>query len=859
MIRNYFGKKCLVIGIIFLFVGSYQISIESATIQNKKDTKSNLISQSTSISDIDWWPMYRHDQFHTGFSNSTVSNISGQVRFEIIGNTGSSSPAVVDNRVYIGCMDNNLYCFNCSDGDLLWVFPTNDFIETSPAVSQGRVYISSCDGNILCINASTGSLIWANSTSPGDALSSPVLDEENLYIGNAHGELICLNASTGTLIWSHDENERIWPTPAVDDTMVFFASDTGYLQALNKENGSLIWSYKIGTVCISSPAIAYGRVYIGSDSRKLHCFNATTGVQLWQYQVGLWVYDAPAVFDGKVYFGACDNKIYCLDAIGNSNGTTNLIWSYTTGDHIWSSPAVADNKVFITSRDGNLYCLDALSGVKLWNYSLGDHLNSSPTIVDGKLYVGSDTYGLYSFGWGNVPPNPASDPFPKNGVMRDFGNLSLNWTGLDRNPLDILSFDIYFGTSNPPPLFVSNYSTTSYHLEDYEKNTTYYWKVVTWDNHGESCEGPLWEFTTGYNYNECLDTNDLTFSSGGNGHWFGQKDFFYYDSDALQSDEISYSQWTWLQSTVHGPGTLSFYWNVSSEAGYDFLDFSIDGVVQCNISGNGQWEQKHFNISEGVHILFWNYSSDYTDIDGLNCGWVDCVEWINGTPTIPDRPRGPSKLIIGEEGTYETRSTEPHGRDLQYRFDWDADGSHEYSAWTTFYPSGENISMSRSWTQNISCVIKVQARDIYGYTSVWSEGLRVDVTSNHQPNAPTISGNSQGQVKKEYIYHVSSVDPEEQNVSLFIDWGDETNTSWLSPIPSGSVISLTHAWDEKGTYIVKAKAKDTMNKESNWTTLQVTMPLSFERIHFRFFEWLLERFPNAFPLLRFLVGFNHYL
>jgi hypothetical protein len=40
--------------------------------------------------------------------------------------------------------------------------------------------------------------------------------------------------------------------------------------------------------------------------------------------------------------------------------------------------------------------------------------------------------------------------------------------------------------------------------------------------------------------------------------------------------------------------------------------------------------------------------------------------------------------------------------------------------------------------------------------------------------------------------------------------------------------------------------------------LEVTMPYSY-KLQFAFIHWLLECFPNAFPLLRYRVGFNHYL
>ncbi len=40
-----------------------------------------------------------------------------------------------------------------------------------------------------------------------------------------------------------------------------------------------------------------------------------------------------------------------------------------------------------------------------------------------------------------------------------------------------------------------------------------------------------------------------------------------------------------------GPGTVTFWWKVSSEANYDWLSFYVDGVLQDRISGEVGWQQ----------------------------------------------------------------------------------------------------------------------------------------------------------------------------------------------------------------------------------------------------------------------------
>jgi outer membrane protein assembly factor BamB len=123
------------------------------------------------------------------------------------------------------------------------------------------------------------------------------------------------------------------------------------------------------------------------------------------------------------------------------------------------------------------------------------------------------------------------------------------------------------------------------------------------------------------------------------------------------------------------------------------------------------------------------------------------------------------------------------------------------------------------------------------------------IESNIPPNPPTITGPTKGNTDTTYGYHFSGIDSENNPVRIFIDWGDGTTTEtrWGA---SGELMGKGHSWSEEGTYIIKAKTQDVLGLESNWTTLEVTMPFSYEPPHFRFIEWLLERFPKAFPILR---------
>lgn len=91
--------------------------------------------------------------------------------------------------------------------------------------------------------------------------------------------------------------------------------------------------------------------------------------------------------------------------------------------------------------------------------------------------------------------------------------------------------------------------------------------------------------------NTALDdtlTWSTTPTSGDIGNWFGQTTVMRSGdtTGSARSAVIGDNKTSSIQTTVSGPGTLSFYWSVSSEPNYDFLSFYIDGVRQSGrISG----------------------------------------------------------------------------------------------------------------------------------------------------------------------------------------------------------------------------------------------------------------------------------
>jgi hypothetical protein len=124
-----------------------------------------------------------------------------------------------------------------------------------------------------------------------------------------------------------------------------------------------------------------------------------------------------------------------------------------------------------------------------------------------------------------------------------------------------------------------------------------------------------------------MDTS-LSFTTSGDADWFSQTVMSFFGGDAAQSGLITDNQQSSLQTIVDGSGTLSFYWKVSSEENYDFLEFYIDGALQDRISGSQDWQKMIFTVTEpGPHTLEWRYFKDWSESKEQDTGWVDQVEW----------------------------------------------------------------------------------------------------------------------------------------------------------------------------------------------------------------------------------------
>jgi hypothetical protein len=184
---------------------------------------------------------------------------------------------------------------------------------------------------------------------------------------------------------------------------------------------------------------------------------------------------------------------------------------------------------------------------------------------------------------------------------------------------------------------------------------------------------------------QAVDNSSLNWTTGGNSTFFSQSTVANYGGSALQSGSIGNSQSVFLSAPVTGPGTLSFFWKVSSELNYDFLNVYVDDALQSRISGEVGWTKASVAIPEGSHAVKWSYTKDNLAKAGLDAGWIDRVELAAAAVTPTSGLWSINAEVNGQPGRGFTIEVQ-HGVLVLTIFGYDAAGGD------AFYQAAGNYS-----------------------------------------------------------------------------------------------------------------------------------------------------------------------
>ena len=215
-------------------------------------------------------------------------------------------------------------------------------------------------------------------------------------------------------------------------------------------------------------------------------------------------YTPPGLTSGSTYY-------WRITARNASGSTVGAVWSFTTATAAPATPNSPSPASGAGNQPTSVTMTWSASGATSYDVLLGptdppSQVASGLTsasytasgLTPGATYFwqivahnsgGANQGPAWSFTTAVPPPTAPASLSPINGATAVSTSASLSWSATNTT-----SYDVKFGTTNPPPQVVTGQTGTSY-APTLAAGTTYFWQVVA-NNAVGSTAGPVWSFST---------------------------------------------------------------------------------------------------------------------------------------------------------------------------------------------------------------------------------------------------------------------------------------------------------------------------------------------------------------------------
>ncbi len=239
-----------------------------------------------------------------------------------------AAPTVVDGRVIVADLNDQLLAFDAATGAQLWTYqaltePARILAASSPAVENGTVVTSFASGELVAVRSANGNELWdanLSNTNQTNALSEirdipgrPVIYKTDVFAVSHASVLAATDLRTGAPRWTLPVSAVTTPWPAGD--VVFVVDQTGQVFCASREGGEIYWITELNAQPVtkkkkkkdkhpaywSSPVLASSRLITVSSKGEAVALNPKTGAVLSRLHLGSPAVIGPIAVGGMVY------------------------------------------------------------------------------------------------------------------------------------------------------------------------------------------------------------------------------------------------------------------------------------------------------------------------------------------------------------------------------------------------------------------------------------------------------------------------------------------------------------------------------------------------------------------------------
>ena len=291
------------------------------------------------------------------------------------GNAFGGGPCFWNGRLFVSTGYAEVVALDPSSGSIIWRKNVGSPVHAAPTVVDNRVYVVTVDNELIALSGADGQRQWSHNGIPetGSLLGgpSPAVEGDIVVVAYSSGELFALQAQNGRALWSESlaagrnlgsmsGMADIHGRPVIDRGRVFAVSHSGRMAAIELRTGNHIWEQELGGT--HTPWSAGDVVFIVANENEIVALTRNEGKVRWAAQLPSY-----------------ENMEKKKDPI------------------LWVGPVLGGNQLIVLSSTGLALWLSAQDGTEQFRTTLSDKGFLGPVIADNTLYLLTDDARLSAY------------------------------------------------------------------------------------------------------------------------------------------------------------------------------------------------------------------------------------------------------------------------------------------------------------------------------------------------------------------------------------------------------------------------------------------------------------------------------
>ncbi len=288
------------------------------------------------------------------------------------GNAFGGGPCFWKDKLYVSTGYAEVVALDPASGSVIWRKNVSSPVHSAPTVVDNRIFVVTVDNELIALSAADGQRQWSHNGIPetGSLLgsASPAVEGEIVVVAYTSGELFALQVQNGRALWSENLASArsmdamtamadIHGRPVIDRGRVFAVSHSGRMMAIDLRTGNHVWEQDLGGS--HEPCSVGEFVFLVNNENELVCLTRDAGKVRWSQPLPHYENEKkkedPIRWAGPVLGGG---QLIVLSSTGVamwiSPQTGQTGYQTDLSDKGYLGPVIADNTLYLLTDDANL-------------------------------------------------------------------------------------------------------------------------------------------------------------------------------------------------------------------------------------------------------------------------------------------------------------------------------------------------------------------------------------------------------------------------------------------------------------------------------------------------------------------------